>query len=427
MSVLRARRVEVDPLDASSRESLQRAAARSGALHVTRELAVCAFGAAAVLELPDGLGHPSTARTVAEGLEAIDLDGEGGPGGTGVLAMAALPFDPAAPAHLVVPSLVAAWRPGDSRSWVTSVVRASESPDPFDALSAVVAGDEGHDSRGQRNEVATSSERPSGAAYAESVRQCVAVLATGRVDKVVLARSRVGRCRSAIDPAVLAAALYAYDPACDLYAYPVAQGRFVGASPELVVATSGGAVTAHPLAGTVSLTGGRGDDERIAWLLGSEKNRIEHSLVVDDVLARLAPLCDSLSAPGTPSVVRLSTDARLGTWVEGKLLGGGGPATAMEALVALHPTPAVAGSPRDDALALIAAHEVAPRGPWAGAVGWVDRDGTSTWTLALRGLRVSGREFEVWGGAGIVAQSVPDEERLETEAKLASVLRVLSS
>ncbi len=149
--------------------------------------------------------------------------------------------------------------------------------------------------------------------------------------------------------------------------------------------------------------------------------------MVDDIVARLSALCDSVSAADVPSIVRLSTDARLGTWVDGKLSGGGDAETAVRALVALHPTPAVAGSPREAAIGLIETHETASRGPWAGAVGWVDADGTSTWTLALRGLRVAGSAFEVWGGAGIVAASDPAEELAETEHKLASVLRVLSS
>ena len=142
-------------------------------------------------------------------------------------------------------------------------------------------------------------------------------------------------------------------------------------------------------------------------------------------MARLAPLCEALHADAAPAVVRLSTNARLGTWVDGKLLGPRDAATAMAALAALHPTPAVGGVPRTAALEAIRALEVAPRGPWAGPVGWVDADGTSTWTLGLRSVRVHGDRFTVWGGAGIVAASEPEDELAEITEKLASVLRVL--
>jgi isochorismate synthase len=125
--------------------------------------------------------------------------------------------------------------------------------------------------------------------------------------------------------------------------------------------------------------------------------------------------------------VRLSTNARLGTWVDGKLGRPLDAATALELLATLHPTPAVGGTPREAALAVIADLEVAPRGLWAGAVGWVDADGASTWTLALRGVRVEGDRFEVFGGAGIVAASTPADEAAETGEKVASVLRVLQA
>jgi menaquinone-specific isochorismate synthase len=83
--------------------------------------------------------------------------------------------------------------------------------------------------------------------------------------------------------------------------------------------------------------------------------------------------------------------------------------------------------PREAALAIINELEPSPRGPWAGPVGWVDADGTSTWTLGLRGLLVDGDSFEAWGGAGIVADSDPQSELEETAVKLASVLRAFSS
>jgi isochorismate synthase EntC len=83
--------------------------------------------------------------------------------------------------------------------------------------------------------------------------------------------------------------------------------------------------------------------------------------------------------------------------------------------------------PRDAALALIGELETGPRGPWAGPVGWVDADGTSTWTLGLRGLCVDGDTFEAWGGAGIVSDSEPQSELDETAVKLDSVLRAFAS
>jgi menaquinone-specific isochorismate synthase len=77
------------------------------------------------------------------------------------------------------------------------------------------------------------------------------------------------------------------------------------------------------------------------------------------------------------------------------------------------------------ALATITELERSDRGAWAGPVGWVDADGTSSWVIGIRGILVSATQVEVWAGAGIVADSVGVEELDETDVKLDSVLRVL--
>ncbi len=422
MTALRAVRRVVDTFGDDVRDALRREAARTGTLHATTTLVVATFGTARSIELPFGLEDTTTPMHVGEVLGSIDLTGDDGPGGSGVVGHGALPFDPAARAGLVVPSLVCAWHPGGTKTWITHVVSPTTAPDPVDAAWAIAK-----DAASERacGEVLEQTERPSRDEFAAHVRTCLEPLAAGELDKVVLARAIVGRTERLIDPARLAATLWAADPACDLYAFPSPPGRFVGASPELIVATTDGAVHAHPLAGTVALTGDD-DEERIAWLLASEKNRLEHAIVVDDLVARLAPLCDTLDAAPTPTAVRLSTDARLGTWIDGKLRGPSDAETAMAILAAVHPTPAVGGRPRAAALRLIQRCEPVSRGPWAGPVGWVDADGTSAWTLGLRGVRVHRDGFEAWGGAGIVAASDPLEETEETEGKLASVLRALS-
>jgi isochorismate synthase len=420
---LRAIREATDAFDEHDRDLLLDAAARGGTLHATESFVVATFGTARTIELPFGLGDTTASTEVGDVLGSIDLGGDGGPGGSGVLGAAALPFDPTARTGMTVPSLVCTWLRGEPTTWVTHVVAPETAPDPVGAARRVI---EQTAPRSAPSRIVTQVERPEPEAFAEAVERCLDRIRSGDVEKVVLARAVLGTLDGPVDAATVARTLHAADPSCDLYAYPVASGRFIGASPELIVATSGGAVSAHPLAGTVALAGDDGDDERITWLANSAKNRAEHAVVVDDIVRRLAPLCESVTAAEAPSAVRLSTDARLGTWVDGKLAGARDAETAMATLAALHPTPAVGGQPRAAALALIAELEAAPRGSWAGPVGWVDADGTSSWTLGLRGIRVRGDEFEAWGGAGIVAASEPLDELKETEGKLRSVLRAFS-
>lgn len=423
MTALRAVRRCSDAFDDDAREGLCRAAARTGTLHRDERLVVATFGLARSIELPFGLEDRAAALRVGEVLASIDLTGDDGPGGSGVLGVGALPFDPAARAGLAVPSLVVAWRPGAPSTWVTHVVAPSTPPDPVDAARSIAK-----DAAPVGAAVTVEGEqlRPDPLRWRDSVTQCLEVLRRGDVEKVVLARAVEVSTSAPLDPARLARTLADADPSCDLYAYPGAPGRFVGASPELICATGEGRVRAHPLAGTVSLGDGTDATERVEWLLASAKNRHEHAIVVDDVVRRLEPLCEAVEAPASPTPVVLSTDARLGTPVEGELLGPPDAETAMQVLAALHPTPAVGGHPRTRALGLIARLEHAPRGLWAGAVGWLDADGTSTWTLALRGVRLQADRAELWAGAGIVADSDPDDEVAETGAKLASVLGALS-
>lgn len=424
MTPLEARRVEVASLEPPVRDALVRRAARDGLLHATDDLVVVGLGVARAVELACGLHASDAPARVAGAVESIALAGDPGPGGSGVVAAGALPFDADAPATLLVPRVLAAWRPGEAGAWLTEVGDAGARTDPV-AAATILAADV--PARTGPNEVVERRAHPDDPEFLDALLACITKLRVGELDKAVLARFVAGRCREPIDAAAVAATLHGLDPACDLYAYPDGAGRVTGASPELVVATADGAVSAHPLAGTVRLGEGRDDEAQVGWLLASAKNRAEHAVVVEDIVQRLTPLCEALHAAAAPSVVRLSTNARLGTWIDGKLLGARDAATALTVLAALHPTPAVGGVPRIAALEVIRSLEPASRGPWAGPVGWVDADGTSTWTLGLRSVRSQGDRFEVWGGAGIVAASEPDDEAAEINEKLASVLRVLQS
>ncbi len=99
--------------------------------------------------------------------------------------------------------------------------------------------------------------------------------------------------------------------------------------------------------------------------------------------------------------------------------------SALELVAALHPTPAVGGWPRADALALIDRLEAGARGRYAGPVGWVDRDGNGSWAVGIRSVSIDGNEARLWAGVGVVADSDPDAELEETRAKFAATLQHL--
>ena len=210
------------------------------------------------------------------------------------------------------------------------------------------------------------------------------------------------------------ARLRAQQPGCFVYA---ASG-VLGASPELLVARSGATVVSRPLAGTLAL-GDHDPDE----LRASPKDAREHRLVVEALVASLDPWCVRLHAAPEPEVDTFADVAHLATPIYGSLRE---PAPDAVTLVrALHPTPAVAGTPTAAALAAIARLEPQGRGRYAGPVGWVDAHGDGEWAIALRGASVDTAHALLHAGAGIVAGSDPDAEWLETEAKLQPMLTAL--
>jgi isochorismate synthase len=198
----------------------------------------------------------------------------------------------------------------------------------------------------------------------------------------------------------------------------------VGATPELLVRRQGTRVLSRPMAGTAPRGSSAAEDNRAAAALAaSAKDDLEHRLVVDAVLDTLTPWCEDLRADAPPDIVRLPGLLHLATAVRARLRA---PApSALDLAAALHPTPAVGGTPRTTALARLGLLEDFDRGRYAGPVGWVDARGDGTWGVALRGAEIYGSHARLIAGAGIVTGSEPDEEWAETELKLEPMLRVL--
>ena len=163
----------------------------------------------------------------------------------------------------------------------------------------------------------------------------------------------------------------------------------------------------------------------IAGLRRSVKEAEEHRLLVEAVVAALAPVCAEPPIAGEPDVVRFPTVSHLATRVSGVLRRPAPSALALAGL--LHPTPAVGGLPRSEALATIADLEGFDRGLYAGPVGWVDANGDGEWAVALRGAQLDGPRARLVAGAGIVAGSDPEAEWAETEAKLRPMLAAVGA
>jgi menaquinone-specific isochorismate synthase len=378
-------------------------------------------GVAARVVVEAGPGRfERAAKAVAEVLGSIVVDGpslvaESGPGAVPI-AVGALPFGDRNSGSLVVPAIVVVRR-ADGSGWITTISCDEDGGPTHDASKAL----NGHPVPAAAAEF-ERREVPGREVWTDSVRRILATIDAGEVRKVVLARQVVVEAGGPFDRRVILDRLRRTHPSCFTYA----AGDFVGASPELLIRRRGDEVDSCPMAGTVRRGDTPEEDEAlVAGLRRSVKEAEEHRLLVEAVVAALAPVCAAPPIAGDPGVVRFPTVSHLATRVSGVLREPAPSALALAGL--LHPTPAVGGLPRAEALAAIAALEGFDRGLYAGPVGWVDANGDGEWAVALRGAHLDGPRARLVAGAGIVAGSDPDAEWAETEAKLRPMLAAVGA
>jgi menaquinone-specific isochorismate synthase len=372
-------------------------------------LSLAGWGVATRVLVPWGGG--SAGEEVASALSAIECDGPRSP-----VAVGALPFLRSEQAEMVVPAVLVR-REVDGSMWLT--VTASDPTQALDDIQRRLRSRASDPDRlGPREyRVRSVMER---AAWCRLVVEAAETVAAGRLAKVVLAREVVIDADDAIRPIDVARRLRLSHPSCTVFSVD----GFVGASPELLVERSGTRVRSEPLAGTSARPGRAGGDEELApRLLSSAKERQEHRLVVDAVSGALDRYCSELSVPETPALVPLGTLAHLGTRIVGTLRH---PApTALELVDAIHPSPAVGGTPTAEALRYIASVEMLERGRYAGPVGWVDAGGDGCFVLGIRCAQIEGRRARLMAGVGVVAGSDPEAELAETELKLEPMLAAI--
>jgi menaquinone-specific isochorismate synthase len=262
--------------------------------------------------------------------------------------------------------------------------------------------------------------------WREAIEAALAAFDSGEIEKVVLARRATYTFEDGLDPFALLRSLEAATPSSFHFALQPAPGvAFVGATPERLFRREGSRLWTEAVAGTRPRASDPAADARLrADLLASEKDRREHGYVRDQILEALAPFCAACDADAT-SVLALASKWHLRAAVRAGLRPG---ARTLDLLAALHPTPAVGGTPTEPALARIAASEPFDRGWYAGPVGWVGAE-EADFAVAIRSglVRQSGRgaALDLYSGAGIVAGSDPEAEWAEIEDKIVDFARVL--
>lgn len=364
-----------------------------------------------------GIALRAPRRQIAAVLAGIEADDPVSRPGTGPVAVGALPFLPHAPAELVVPALVVGT---DAQgAWVTALAPAGAPVDPVSALEALLAEEADRPRPVGPGAFDVRASRPP-ADWIDAVAGAVHRIRGGELEKVVLAREVVVTADEPIPVTSVLRRLARSYPDCFLY---LVDG-FCGASPELLVSRTDDVVRAQPMAGTAPRSGEPEADHRAAAaLLASPDYRHEHQVTIDAVHDTLLRFSSYVDYEPEPSVVALANVVHLATSVEGRL--SHPPASVLELVDALHPTPAVCGRPADVALRVIAEIEGFDRGRYAGAVGWVDAHGNGEFAVGIRGATIDGRRAVVIGGNGIVAGSDPATELVETRAKMQAMLSAI--
>lgn len=394
---------------------------------------VAEAGATGVLWMRDGVGFAGRGealRVVAPAgrrheLAALVADALGSlaptdPGAPLPLAIGALPFDPDAPATMIVPALTR-WRLADGSRWEVRVTTSTGTLTTSTATESTSAG--------ELWVPEVEPEPPSSyrvravqppAWWRELVAEACAHMRAGAFRKVVLAREVEVTADVDIDPRPVLRRLRTIYPTC----YVTHVDGFLCASPELLVSRRGDVVRAQPMAGTAPRVGDPAADARLAaHLLANPSYRQEHALTIEMVHDTLLRWCSYLDAQPEPDVVAVANVQHLATLVEGRL---SRPEPSVLDLVhALHPTPAVGGDPREVALAFQREHERLDRRRYAGPVGWVDAMGNGEFAVGVRAAELDGRVAHVYAGNGIVADSDPVTEFAETQAKFQAMLGAL--
>ncbi len=416
------------------------AAGSDGLLFQHEDFGLAGRGVAADFALPRGLEDGTALREVAQALSVVSSSSDVAGPATGPVVLGALPFDRSAAACLTVPAVVIGRRGPDV--WLSVVKGPDDDVSLAQVEEEMIAAALGHltprHAAAPRVYTLTSVREPG--VWEGLVAAAVDRIENGDFEKVVLARQVEVVADEPFSIVEILDRLAGLFPTCMVFKV----GNFLGASPELLVERRGRAVASHPLAGTIGRSGDRSTDaSKIAELLSSPKERREHAMVVEGLLNALAPLCAWLTAPDEPEVLELRNVCHLATRLTGQLAVPqvAGPRheasashvqpaapdvpSALELVAAVHPSPAVGGSPGPQSMAYLKRVEGFDRGPFAGPVGWMDARGDGTFAIGLRSAEVSGTRAVMYAGVGVVQGSRPAVELQETQLKLQALLAAL--
>ncbi len=259
--------------------------------------------------------------------------------------------------------------------------------------------------------------------FQAAVQTCKEYIRAGDIFQVVISQRL--QVKTHARPLDIYRALRVVNPSPFMFLLKTPVVNLVGSSPEIMVRVEDGLTTIRPLAGTRRRGKTEAEDERLARdLLEDPKERAEHVMLVDlarNDIGRVAKY-GSVQLSDVMTVERYSHVMHITSNVTGQLPHD---KTALDALRAGLPAGTVSGAPKVRAMQIIDQLERHRRGPYAGAVGYIDFTGNMDTCIALRTLVMQGQTAFIQAGAGIVADSVPESEYVETLSKAKGLLKAI--
>ena len=256
--------------------------------------------------------------------------------------------------------------------------------------------------------------------FCRAVEACKEYIRAGDIFQVVLSQRL--RVESAADPMDIYRALRVINPSPFMFFLRTKDVTLLGSSPEIMVRVENGLITSRPLAGTRPRGKTPEEDKRLEEeLLADPKERAEHIMLVDlarNDVGRVARY-DTVNLSDVMHVERYSHVMHIVSNVTGDLREG---LSALDALRVSVPAGTVSGAPKVRAMEIVDEFEPTKRGPYAGAVGYIDYSGNMDTCIALRTMVLAGGRLDVQAGAGIVADSQPEREYEETLSKARALL-----
>ena len=261
--------------------------------------------------------------------------------------------------------------------------------------------------------------------FEQAVEKAKEYIVSGDVFQVVLSKRYEFRVEG--DLIAFYRSLREINPSPYMYFFKAGDRQIVGSSPEMLVRVDNRVVETFPIAGTRPCAESQGENTRLAKeLLADPKERAEHVMLVDlarNDIGRIAKF-GSVRVPEFMKVHRYSHVQHIVSQVVGDLKDD---SECYDALRAVFPAGTVSGAPKVRAMEIIEELEPTRRGPYAGAVGYFSYNGNADFAITIRTLFANKDKAYIQVGAGIVADSVPEREWVETDHKAEALMKALKN